>query len=84
VDTLYYAASDMYEKTHDPIGVGIMGVKTLFSPFGGVMKSIPKVNMGVLNLKVLLDRSHVKGRMGSMKHWNSFSPLGHPWISEPE
>lgn len=39
----------------------VMGVRTPFSPFGGVMKSIPSVDLGALVLKELLDRTHVKG-----------------------
>jgi acetyl-CoA C-acetyltransferase len=39
----------------------VMGVRTPFSPFGGVMKSIPSLELGALVIKELLDRSQVKG-----------------------
>lgn len=39
----------------------VMGVRTPFSPFGGVMKSMPSVDLGAMVLKELLNRTSVKG-----------------------
>lgn len=39
----------------------VMGVRTPFSPFGGVMKSMHSVDLGAMVLKELLARTNVKG-----------------------
>jgi acetyl-CoA C-acetyltransferase len=39
----------------------VMGVRTPFSPFGGVMKGIPSLDLGAMVLKELLHRTNMKG-----------------------
>lgn len=41
--------------------VVVMGVRTPFSPFGGVMRDIPSIDLGSMVMKELLQRTGLKG-----------------------
>jgi acetyl-CoA C-acetyltransferase len=53
----------------------VMGVRTPFSPFGGIMKSIHSVDLAAMVLKELLERTKVKGEEVDEVYYGMSTPV---------